>query len=150
MKPVKIAMMSLTHGHTRKYYQTLREALRYYPDNAGYCNDLGYLMLMSLEDPEEAAKLIRHALVFEPDNIYYLDSLAWYHYLSGEYEEALKLSALPQEEPDLPAEIAWHIGAIYLALEDYPAARQWLERSIAIGNDPDSTTAAEKALKRIP
>ena len=25
MKPVKIAMMALTHGHTRKYYQTLRE-----------------------------------------------------------------------------------------------------------------------------
>ena len=23
MKPVKIAMASLTHGHTRKYYQTL-------------------------------------------------------------------------------------------------------------------------------
>ncbi len=26
MQPVKIAMMSLTHGHTRKYYQTLRES----------------------------------------------------------------------------------------------------------------------------
>lgn len=25
MKPLKIAMMSLTHGHTRKYYQTLRD-----------------------------------------------------------------------------------------------------------------------------
>ncbi|NLC82985.1 MAG: Gfo/Idh/MocA family oxidoreductase, partial [Lentisphaerae bacterium] len=25
MKPVKIAMISLTHGHTRKYYQTLLE-----------------------------------------------------------------------------------------------------------------------------
>ena len=25
MKPVKIAMLSLTHGHTRKYYQTLNE-----------------------------------------------------------------------------------------------------------------------------
>lgn len=25
MKPIKIAMMSLTHGHTRKYYQTLYE-----------------------------------------------------------------------------------------------------------------------------
>lgn len=25
MKPLKIAMMSLTHGHTRKYYQTLKE-----------------------------------------------------------------------------------------------------------------------------
>lgn len=26
MQPVKIAMMSLTHGHTRKYYQTLRDS----------------------------------------------------------------------------------------------------------------------------
>ena len=26
MKPVKIAMMSLTHGHTRKYYQTLKDS----------------------------------------------------------------------------------------------------------------------------
>ncbi|MBQ9086895.1 MAG: Gfo/Idh/MocA family oxidoreductase [Clostridia bacterium] len=25
MKPLKIAMMSMTHGHTRKYYQTLKE-----------------------------------------------------------------------------------------------------------------------------
>ena len=25
MKPVKIAMMGMTHGHTRKYYQTLLE-----------------------------------------------------------------------------------------------------------------------------
>ncbi len=25
MKPVKIAMMTMTHGHTRKYYQTLKE-----------------------------------------------------------------------------------------------------------------------------
>lgn len=25
MKPIKIAMMSMTHGHTRKYYQTLRD-----------------------------------------------------------------------------------------------------------------------------
>jgi len=26
MRPVKIAMLSLTHGHTRKYYQTLRDS----------------------------------------------------------------------------------------------------------------------------
>ena len=25
MKPIKIAMMSMTHGHTRKYYQVLKE-----------------------------------------------------------------------------------------------------------------------------
>ena len=26
MKPLKIAMLSLTHGHTRKYYQTLKDS----------------------------------------------------------------------------------------------------------------------------
>ena len=26
MTPLKIAMLSLTHGHTRKYYQTLRDS----------------------------------------------------------------------------------------------------------------------------
>ena len=25
MKPIKIAMLSLTHGHTRKYFQTLND-----------------------------------------------------------------------------------------------------------------------------
>lgn len=25
MKPIKIAILSLTHGHTRKYFQTLKE-----------------------------------------------------------------------------------------------------------------------------
>ena len=26
MKPIRIAMLSLTHGHTRKYFQTLQES----------------------------------------------------------------------------------------------------------------------------
>ena len=26
MKPLKIAMLSLTHGHTRKYFQTLKDS----------------------------------------------------------------------------------------------------------------------------
>lgn len=29
MKPIKVAMLSLTHGHTRKYYQTLDENSKY-------------------------------------------------------------------------------------------------------------------------
>ena len=28
MKPLKIAMLSLTHGHTRKYFQTLKDSPR--------------------------------------------------------------------------------------------------------------------------
>ncbi len=132
------------------HLQALREAVEAYPDNPGFCNDLGYSMLTLGEDPEAAARLIRHALVFEPQNIFYLDSLAWYHYLKGETEEALKLLALPMAQSDLPAEIAWHIGAVHLALGDHPSARQWLQRCLEIGDDPVATAEAEKALKLLP
>ena len=132
------------------YLQTLRAALKDWPDNPSYCNDMGYGMLMRGEDPEQAAGFIRHALVFEPDNIYFLDSLAWYHYLTGEFEEALLLMVLPQQQADLPAEIAWHIGAIYLALEDYPSARSWLQKCLETGNDPASEKEAREALKLLP
>ncbi|MDD4224036.1 MAG: hypothetical protein PHD87_05560 [Candidatus Cloacimonetes bacterium] len=132
------------------YLQTLREAQRAYPDNPGYCNDLGYSLLQRGEDLQEAARLIRHALVFEPDNIYYLDSLAWYHFLVGEFEAALKLMELPQRQEELPAEIAWHIGAIYLALEDHSSARKWLQKCLDTGGDPAAEQEAEKTLKLIP
>ncbi len=132
------------------YLSILKEALDRYPDNPAYCNDLGYRMLIGGGDLEEAARLIRHALVFEPDNIFYLDSLAWYHYLTGDHDEALLLMARPQKQSELPAEIAWHIGAIYLALEDYPSARSWLERCLEIGNDPASEQEAREALEKLP
>jgi tetratricopeptide (TPR) repeat protein len=132
------------------YLDILAEALRQWPDNPNYCNDMGYRMLLAGEDPESAAALIRHALVFEPDNIYFLDSLAWYHYLVGEFEEALRLMDLPQRQDELPAEIAWHIGAIYLALEDYADARVWLQKCLDTGNDPTAEQEAREALELLP
>lgn len=132
------------------YLDILAEALRQWPDNPNYCNDMGYRMLLAGEDPESAAALIRHALVFEPDNIYFLDSLAWYHYLVGEFEEALRLMDLPQRQDELPAEIAWHIGAIYLALEDYADARVWLQKCLDTGNDPAAEQEAREALELLP
>lgn len=132
------------------YLQTLREAVEIYPDNPGFCNDLGYSMLTRGEDLEAAARLIRHALVFDPQNIYYLDSLAWYHYLKGEYGKALDLMALPMTQSELPAEIYWHIGAIHLALGDHSSARAWLQKAIETGGDPEAELEAEKALRSLP
>jgi len=138
--------------HSRKeiYDATLREALDVYPDNPGFCNDLGYRMLTNNEDLEEAARLIRHALVFEPENIFYLDSLAWYHFLVGEASKALEMMALPMLEPELPAEIIWHIGEIHRALGLHREARKWLERIILQNDDPDFVEQARSSLLGLP
>ncbi len=139
-----------THDMLHQRRVLLEEAVRNHPDAPLFCNDLGYTLLLEGEDLERAHELIRRAVAIEPENPYYLDSLAWYHYLRGEYKKALELSEIPQGMEDIPAEIAWHIGAIYLAHEDYPNARLWLEKCLAIGGDEENTTKAEKALKQLP
>lgn len=139
-----------THDMRQQRRALLEEAVRHHPDDPLFCNDLGYSLLLEGDDLERAHELIRRAVAIEPENPYYLDSLAWYHYLKGEYKRALELSEIPQGMEDIPAEIAWHIGAIYLALEDHPNARLWLEKCLATGGDPENTAKAEQALKQLP
>ncbi|MCB5246082.1 MAG: hypothetical protein LHW61_05510 [Candidatus Cloacimonetes bacterium] len=128
----------------------LEEAITNCPDYPSFYNDLGYSMLINGENAEQAASLIRKALTYEPENPYFLDSLAWYYYLNGNYSEALNLMSIPQKMENMPAEIAWHMGAIHLALKNYKDAQTWLQKCLTIDNDPESEELAEKALKQIP
>ncbi len=128
----------------------LEEALTFYPDNAMFCNDLGYTMLIDGADPEAAAKLIRRALENEPDNLYYQDSLAWYYYLTGQFDEALETANSIINLESIPAEIAWHLGEIYLKANDFKNARIYLEKCIVSGDDPAYSAKAEQSLKLIP
>ncbi|MGC9361911.1 MAG: tetratricopeptide repeat protein, partial [Candidatus Syntrophosphaera sp.] len=139
-----------THDMRQQRRTLLEEAVRHHPDDPLFCNDLGYSLLLEGDDLERAHELIRRAVAIEPENPYYLDSLAWYHYLKGEFKRALELSEIPHGMEDIPAEIAWHIGAIHLALEDFPNARLWLEKCLAIGGDPENMAKAEQALKHLP
>jgi len=128
----------------------LVEAITNWPDYPSFYNDLGYSMLINGENAEQAASLIRKALTYEPENPFFLDSLAWYYYLNGNYPESLHLMSIPQKMENMPAEIAWHLGAIHLALKNYKEAQTWLQKCLTIDNDPESEELAEKALKQIP
>lgn len=140
----------LRRGEEEQRRALLLEAHAIYPDNPGFCNDLGYSMLISKGDMNEAGRLIRLAVAVDPENPYYLDSLAWYHYLQGDYELAKEHIAIPETLEDMPAEIAWHIGAIYYQLGDLDKARVYLERSVAQEGDPASSAQAEQLLKQLP
>jgi Tfp pilus assembly protein PilF len=138
------------HDMKEQRRQLLEEAIVHYPDNALLCNDLGYYMLVGGEDREAAAKLIRRALVQEPDNPYYLDSLAWYFYLCEEYAEALDLVPKFQDMEKMPAEIALHLGAIYMKNNELEKAKQYLGKCLEISGDPVSVEEAGKLLQQIP
>jgi tetratricopeptide (TPR) repeat protein len=121
-----------------------------YPDNPVFANDLGYTLLLEGADPREAARLIQVALDAEPENPFYLDSMAWCHYLAGDYARAEELMAIPAQMEDMPAEIAWHLGAIYLKLGNLERAKEFLSLCVSIGGDQECVTEARHALRQLP
>jgi len=128
----------------------LSEAVEKYPDNPVFANDLGYTLLLEGADPREAARLIQVALDAEPENPFYLDSMAWSHYLAGDYARAEELMAIPAQMEDMPAEIAWHLGAIYLKLGNLERAKEFLSLCVSIGGDQECVTEARHALRQLP
>lgn len=61
------------------------------PNNIGLHNDLGYTWLVLGKNVDRAFELVRGAAGVNPVNTAYLDSLAWGHYVCGEFGEALEL-----------------------------------------------------------
>lgn len=126
----------------------LRLAIREYPDSAIWFNDLGYTLLITDGDLDEAGELIFKALSMEPQNNFYLDSIAWYFYLKKDYQQALNYITPVMEMENMPAEIAYHIGLIHMRLADYDTATQYMKyASECTEEDPDFAEKAKRALE---
>lgn len=109
-------------------------------------NNLGYMWLEQNKNLDKAGELIRKANELEPRNPVYLDSLGWYHYLKGEYPQALKLLLEVETmmaklgPPD--AEILDHVARTYLKLGDKPKALQYFNRALQL--DPGNTKIKQR------
>ena len=137
------------------YYQTgrlleriplLAKGISLYPDEHSWFNDLGYTLLTRGGDPEEAAELIFEALRMDPENPFYLDSIAWYYYLKGDYQQALESMSGVLDMPEMPSEIAYHIGLIYMRLNDFEAATRYMGYAAEGTDDPVHNQKAQRAL----
>lgn len=126
----------------------LRLGLREFPDAAVWYNDLGYTLLITDGDLDEAGELIFKALSMEPQNNFYLDSIAWYFYLKQDYQQALNYISPVMDMEEMPAEIAYHIGLIHMRLADYDTATKYMKyASECTEEDPDFAEKAKRALE---
>lgn len=109
-------------------------------------NNLGYMWLEQGKNLDKAGEFIRKANELEPRNPVYLDSLGWFHYLKGDYQEALKtLLEVQGMIPKLTAqdaEIIDHIAQTYLKLGDKPAAREYFKRALEL--DPGDSEIRQR------
>jgi len=118
-----------------KAEEQLRALINRHPNEAGYYNDLGYILADHDLKLDEAEKLVLRALDLDrkssgaeaKDNGAYLDSLGWVYYKQKKYKEAK--DALQKAVADDRAqhiEIYDHLGDALLALgERESALKAW-------------------------
>lgn len=130
---------------TAAYLALLRQALERNPGEANLQNALGYTLILQGE-LEEGAALVLQALDQEPESASYLDSYAWYLHLKGDNEAALAAMHIPMQQETMPAEIAYHIAEILLALERKEEALVYLRKAMAVENEALYPQKAEERL----
>lgn len=125
----------------------LRLAIELYPYDAGYLNNLGYFLLIGGGDFDEAGELISKSLYIEPNDPHTLDSMAWYHYLKGDFATALEWMTVPAALEDLPGEVAYHLAMIHHALGNIKESVYYLKKTVEINDDETKSRLAREMLE---
>lgn len=121
----------------------LKTALKLNPGEASVLNYLGYSWIDRGENIEEAKAMIEQAVEEQPDDGFILDSFGWVHFLTGDFETAVKhLEDAVKLEPTDPT-INDHLGDAYWRVGRRIEARfQWRH---ALDNSEDE--AEKQALR---
>lgn len=121
------------------------DVLRRRPNDQLAANNYASLVNELREDETSRARALEYAATLkDSQNPYFLDTYGWALYLNGDYEGAV--AALEKAAEGAPAmdEIAYHLGAAYLAAGDEAKARETLEPLAAGDGD-----YAERARARL-
>jgi len=132
-------------GEDDRALEYTERALKAFPNNPTYLNNLGYFLADQDKDIPRALKLTRRAVKLSPSNPSFIDSYGWALYKSGRYKEALAQLARATELAPNSAEVRYHLGAAYVKLDRIAEARIELKKSLIIEETPE----ARKLLKLI-
>ncbi len=129
----------------RMYESLLQDTTLSDSDRATYANNLGYLLLTTGGDLEEARQYIELALKLQPDVPAYLDSMGWYYFLVGDLGQAKAYldRAYINGGKDDP-EILEHLGDLYRRLGDLRKARRYYQEALRVASPDGSKRLREK------
>ena len=136
-------------GREEEKIATLRKAVRKFPDNPLFLNDLGYSLLDYPQFIEEGGLLIQRAVALDPTNPYYQDSLAWFYYITANFSKAMEHITILMQMKDAPGEISYHIGMILLANQQKEEAIKYFQSALEDDQTPIYQEKAKKALNEL-
>ena len=130
-----------------KMLSILDKAAELYPKDAEILNTYGY-SIAKYEISDKyllAEKLLKNALKLRPQDAMIWDSLAWLYYRMKKYEDAIRAMEIPLKEIKY-SEIAYHIGEIYLKLNQKELSKKYLQLAVELSTDDESVQLAERTL----
>ena len=108
----------------------IQEILNGDPNNADALNFLGYSLLESGDDIDEAYRLITKAVSLKPEDGYIRDSLGWFYYKTGKIDKALVEIQKAFDLVNTDVVITKHLAIIYRDLEKYEMAKKYFVEAL--------------------
>ncbi len=100
------------------------------PENADALNFLGYSLLESGDDMDEAYRLITKAVSLKPQDGYIRDSLGWFYYKTGNIDKALVEIQKAFDLVKTDVVITKHLAIIYRDLEKFDMAKKFFVQAL--------------------
>jgi uncharacterized protein (TIGR03790 family) len=109
-----------------------RRVLRRSPDDVVVLNNLAYLLAVRAHRPAEALGYAQRAAALAPRSADVLDTLAWTSHLAGDNARAATILGQLARSGSATPEMLIHAATVQLAGGDAAAARQSLDRAVAL------------------
>lgn len=128
----------------------LEKGITLYPKNPDLLNATGYFIAKYeiKEKYDEAEIYLEKALNLMPESEMIWDSLAWLYFKQNKYNEALKAMGIPLSRKIYNSEIAYHIGKIYLGLDNQKKAEFYFNLAIELDNEKQSVQLSKEMLNK--
>lgn len=137
------------HDRQEEAIDAMRKGVELFPRHPDLLNNLGYYLLVHTDLEDEAARMIDLAYEMLPDAAHIVDSKGWLLHQQGDCESALQILSPLVNRPVQSSELAAHIGAVYLCLDQPNRAKAYLELAISLDNDDFWVQQAQEYLNMV-
>lgn len=126
----------------------LEKGVAIYPENSDLLNAAGYFIAKYefKEKYDESAVYLEKAVLLQPESEMIWDSLAWLYFKQKKYDKAIEAMKVPLSKEIKHSEIAYHIGEIYLSLNNIKKAKYYFNLAIELDNEKRSVQLSKEIL----
>ncbi len=128
----------------------LEKGVALYPENSDLLNAAGYFIAKyEFKDKyNDAAVYLEKAVLLQPESEMIWDSLAWLYFKQKKYNKAIEAMKIPLSKEISHSEIAYHIGEIYLSLNNNKKAKYYFNLAIELDNEKRSVQLSKEILSK--